>query len=164
MTLIRRTSPFGELLTFQRAMDRLFADAVARPGALAPTVERRLAMPVDVRVTPEAVLVEAALPGVKAEDVAVDVEGQTLTISASTEQGDTDGLAHQEISRGRFARRLTLPNGLKPDAATAQFEDGLLRLSIPKADEAKARRIPVTGGVEAAGRTATRAPAKAKAA
>lgn len=167
MTLIRRTASFGQPLTFQRAMDRLFADAVGRPSAVAPAVERHLAMPLDVRVTPEAVLVEAALPGVKASDVVVDLEGQTLTISASNAsatEDDEDGLAYQEISRGRFVRRLTLPNGLKADAATARFEDGLLRLSIPKADEARARRIPVTSGTEGAGRTATRSPAKAKAA
>ncbi len=143
MTLIRRTSPFGELLSLRQAMDRLFEDSFIRPGALGDGPN---ALPLDVYSTDDAVVVEAALPGVKPEDVDISVLGDTLTISAnsaserSTEEG---GYAYREIRRGAFSRSLTLPGGLNADQATANFEHGMLRLSIPKAEEAKPRQIRI---------------------
>ena len=81
MTLTRRPSPFGELVTLRQAMDRLFDDTVFRPyPALAGADVARL--PLDVRTTPDALLVEASLPGVKPEDVEITVENGTLTIRA----------------------------------------------------------------------------------
>ena len=147
-TLVHRTSPFGELLTFRRAVQPLFGEPFGRAWT-GDWAADRLAMPLDVRVTSEAVLIEAALPGVKPEDVAIELDGQTVTITASDtrdEQTERDGVTVQEIRHGRFGRTVRLPEGLKLDAATAHLEHGLLRLSIPKADEAKPRRIAVTAG------------------
>lgn len=144
MTIIRRTSPFGELLSLRQAMDRLFEDSYVRPSAGFAGGEHPLA--VDAYSTADALVVEAALPGVKPDDVEVSVLGDTLSISANTadeQQRDEDGYAYREIRRGSFSRTLTLPAGLDPDGATASFDNGLLRLTIPKAEESKPRQIRI---------------------
>jgi HSP20 family protein len=152
MTLIRRNNPFGELLSLRQAMDRLFEDSWVRPGSWLGNGDGEHGMAIDVRTTPESLVVEAALPGVKPEDVEISVLGDTLTISGRTSEeqsGEEDGYTYREIRRGSFSRTLTLPRGIKSDAAEAKFDNGLLRLSFPKAEEAKPRQIkinPTTGG------------------
>ncbi|HWH24107.1 MAG TPA: Hsp20/alpha crystallin family protein [Candidatus Limnocylindria bacterium] len=146
MTLIRRQNPFGELVSLRQAMDRLFEDSYVRPsnGTLGEH-----ALSVDVYNTADALVVEAALPGVKPEDVDISVLGNALTISATTaaeQTSDEDGHAYREIRRGSFSRTLSLPSGLNTEAASADFENGLLRLSIPKAEEAKPRQIRIATG------------------
>jgi HSP20 family protein len=154
MTLMRRPSPFSELLTLRQAMDRLFDDTVFRPYTTAADEVGRL--PLDVRTTPDALEIEAAMPGVKPEDVDITVENGTLAIRAEhrseqrSERGEEEGgWIVREISRGTVMRSVTLPNGLEPDRAEATFENGVLRLRIPKAEQVKPRQIhirPVTSG------------------
>jgi HSP20 family protein len=144
MTLIRRTNPLGELVSLRQAMDRLFEDSFVRPRGL---ISEEHQLPLDIKTTGDTLLVEAALPGVKPEDVQISVLGDTLTISGSTsheETGDDEGYSYREIRRGSFSRTVTLPSGLKTDAATASFENGMLSLRIPKAEEAKPRQISIT--------------------
>ena len=143
MTLVRRTNPFGELMSLRTAMDRLFEDSFVRPGT-AGNGDRALAL--DMYSTSDSFVVEAALPGVKPEDVNVTVLGDTLTISGSSsseQTHDEEGQSYREIRRGAYTRPVTLPRALKTDAATATFENGLLRLSFPKAEEAKPRQIQI---------------------
>jgi HSP20 family protein len=150
MTLIRRPNPFGELLSLRQAMDRLFEDSYVRPRSGGSTDEHALAL--DIYADADALVVEAALPGVKPEDVDISVLGDTLTISARTGQDTSrndDGYSYREIRRGVFSRTVTLPGGLRADDATASFENGLLRLSIPKAAEAKPRQIQIKPNAEA---------------
>jgi HSP20 family protein len=150
MTLIRRSNPLGELISLRQAMDRLFEDSYVRPAAAGGGDEQPLAL--DIYMTPDSLVVEAALPGVKPGDVDISVLGETLTIKASTSQQqshDADGYSYREIRRGAFSRTVTLPGGLKADAATASFENGLLRLSIPKAEETKPRQIQIKPTTEA---------------
>jgi HSP20 family protein len=144
MTLIRRSNPFGELLSLRQAMDRLFEDSFVNPRSGIASDEQPLAL--DVYTTSDSLVVEAALPGVKPDDVNISILGDTLTISGSThdeQKRDENGYSYREIRRGSFSRTVTLPNGLKSDAATASFENGLLRLSFPKAEEAKPRQIQI---------------------
>src|SRR5687768_10963781 len=157
MTLIRRPSPFGELLSLRQAMDRLFEDSYVRPrgsGGGGGGDEHQLAL--DIYTTSDSLVVEAALPGVKPDDVDISVLGDTLTINATTRDEQTrneEGYSYREIRRGSFSRQVTLPGGLKSEAATASFENGLLRLSIPKAEETRPRQIqikPTTAGEPAA--------------
>jgi HSP20 family protein len=151
MTLTRRPSPFGELMTLRQAMDRLFDDTMFRPfTGIAGTEYARL--PLDVRSTADALYVEASLPGIKPEDVEITVENGTLTIKAEDAAERTDeqgGYLVREISRGSVMRTVTLPSGLEADKAEATFEHGVLRLRIPKAEQLKPRQIriqPVTAG------------------
>ena len=146
MTIVRRRSPFGELMTLRQAMDRLFEDSFVRPRVWGTSWSETVGLPMDIRSTPDALVVEAALPGVKPEEVDITVEGGTLTISgefrSERKDGEGDYLV-QEMRRGSFSRAVTLPQGLEPDKATATFEHGVLTLRIPKAEEIKPRQIKI---------------------
>jgi HSP20 family protein len=152
MTLVRRPSPFSELVTLRQAMDRLFDDTVFRPLTAYPGTGDYSRLPLDVRTTPDALLVEAALPGVTPEDVDITVENATLTIRAEGRTVRTEGEGGwvvREISRGSVMRTVTLPTGLEADKTEATFEHGVLKLRIPKAEQDKPRQIriqPVTTG------------------
>jgi HSP20 family protein len=145
MTIVRRSSPFSELVTLRNAMDRLFDDTFVRPGQLLGGFDG--GMPLDVRSTADGLEIEASLPGVRPDDVDITVEGGTLVISARTESDEReergDYLVH-EIRRGNVSRTIALPNGYEPDKANASFEHGVLRLSIPKAEQLKPRQIRIT--------------------
>ena len=166
MTLTRRPSPFGELVTLRQAMDRLFDDTVFRPysGGSGGEFAR---LPLDVRTTHDALLVEASLPGIKPEDVEITVESGTLTIRAedrTDERREEGGWVVREIAHGSVMRTVTLPTGLEADKAEATFEHGVLWLRFPKAEQVKSRQIriqPVTQGeartVEAGNGAATTA-------
>ncbi len=94
--------------------------------------------------TPEAVVVKAALPGAKADDVDITITGNTLTIKGETnseEEIEREDYLYQERRYGSFNRILTLPNGLQSDKVEADFENGVLTLSIPKAEEIKPKLI-----------------------
>ncbi|MGA3029585.1 MAG: Hsp20/alpha crystallin family protein [Candidatus Limnocylindrales bacterium] len=145
MTLIRRAG-FGDILSLRQAMDRLFEESFVNPGTW-QFGEGQL-VPVDVYTTNHDVVVQAILPGVKPEEVDITVEGSTLSISGDTSSmiPAREGLLLQEIRRGRFIRTLTLPAGLEADKATATFEDGILTLRIPKAEQVKPRQIKITTG------------------
>ena len=151
MTLSRRPSPFNELVTLRQAMDRLFDDTVFRPYSYGGNGDVGR-LPLDVRTTSDALLVEASLPGIKPEDVDITVENGTLTIRAedsSERQEEQSGWIVREISRGSLMRTVTLPTGLEADKAEATFEHGVLRLRFPKAEQVKSRQIriqPVTNG------------------
>ena len=144
MTLIRRPSPFGELMSLRQAMDRLFEDSYVRPTR---SIFGSELMPLDIRGDRDELVVEAALPGVKPDDVEITIEQGTLTLHAKSaeEQETKEGdYLLQEIRRGETTRTVTLPTGLEPDKARATFEDGVLTLRIPRAEEVKPRQIRIS--------------------
>lgn len=147
MTLVRRPSPFGEIMSLRQAMDRLFDDSFLRSPFDFTTWSSGTALPLDVVSTPEALVLEAALPGVAPDDVEITVEGGTLTIAGSYRadhsEGEGDYLV-REMRRGTFARTIALPDGLEPDRAAATFENGVLSLRIPKAEQVRPRQIRIT--------------------
>ncbi len=151
MTIVRRRSPFGELMTLRQAMDRLFDEDSYRPFSWSGLSDGP-SLPLDVTTDTDALTIEAALPGIKPEDVDITVENGTLTITGRTadeRKAEEGSYLIQEIRRGTFSRSVTLPNGLEPDKADATFENGVLRLRIPKAEQVKPRQIrisPVTNG------------------
>jgi HSP20 family protein len=146
MTIVRRPSPFGELVTLRQAMDRLFEDSVVGPRPWRSGWPGNGNPALDISSGADALVVEAALPGVKPEDVDITVEGDTLTISgqyrSERREGEGDYLV-AELHRGSFSRSVSLPKGLEPDKATADFEHGVLTLRIPRAEETKPRQIKI---------------------
>ena len=164
MTIIRRASPLGELMTLRHAVDRLFDDDVFRPFRWTPGVVDGPALPLDVTTTADELTVEASLPGIKPEDVEIVVENGTLTITGKTvdeRRAEEGSYLVQEIRRGSFSRSVTLPNGLEPDKATATFEHGILKLRIPKAEQLKPRQIRISPVTDAIPSGATEVPADA---
>jgi HSP20 family protein len=155
MSMMRRPSPFGELLSLRQAMDRLFEESFVRPrGSTAMGETGEYAIPLDIYTTGDSLVLEAALPGVKPDDVEITVLGDTLTISGSSsseERTEQGGYLYQEVRRGSFSRTVSLPADLKTDAAQASFDNGMLRLTIPKAEQARPRQIRISPTSEGAG-------------
>lgn len=146
MANITRFDPFREMVTLRQAMDRLFEDSFVSPVAWRTT--NRDGMPaIDVHQTPDEVVISAALPGLKPEDVEITITGQTLSIRGEFKEDaaiDRDMYLYRERRYGAFHRQLQLPVRVQGDRSTATFEDGVLTLSIPKAEEVKPRQIQVT--------------------
>lgn len=151
MTLVRRTSPLGELVSLRQAMDRLFEDSFVRPRSWAFGSLEGYSFPVDVTNGADTLVVEASLPGFKPEEVDITVENGALSITAQTSsersQGEGETLV-QEIRRGSMSRTIALPSGLEPDRATASFDNGVLKLEIPKAEAVKPRQIRISPTTE----------------
>lgn len=148
MSIIRRTSPLGELVSLRNAMDRLFDETFWRPTWVSRGLDE-YPIPLDVQTTGEAVVVKASLPGVKPEDVEVTIDGNTLTVGgrvAEEQESDEQGYLVREIRRGSFSRSVALTSELDTAKAKATFENGIVTLTIPKAEQAKPRRIPIAPG------------------
>ena len=143
---IERWHPLTDLMTLRQAMDRLFDDSFVRPSRGLETFGRAIAPALDVYQTPSEVMVKATLPGVKGEDVNIDITGDTLTIkgeSRAEQEVKREDYLYQERRYGAFSRSVVLPSGLKSDKTEATMEDGVLTLTIPKAEEVKPRAIKV---------------------
>jgi HSP20 family protein len=148
MSLIHRPTPLVDLVGVREAMERLFDDRFLRPFWLT-NGERQIAPALDVYTTTDAVVAKAALPGVKPEDVEITISDDQVTISGTfKEEKETTeaGYVQKELSRGAFRRSFAVPAALKADEAKAVFKDGLLTLTIPRAEEAKPRHIKVEAG------------------
>lgn len=133
-------------LPLRGVMDRLFEQAFV-PSLLADG--DRYWPPMDIRESDDAFAVSCALPGVKPEDVHISVENQTLSIRGQfrDESEDQEGeVLYRERKFGSFNRQIQLPTRVEAEKADATFTDGILRLSLPKAEETKPRRIEIKPG------------------
>jgi HSP20 family protein len=146
MSNLIRWEPMSEMVTLRDAMDRLFDEAFTRPWGLA-NGGRGAGMPaVDMYQTDENVVVKVAVPGIKPEDVQISVTGDLLTIKGDTkEESDTKEKAYhiREQRWGTFERTLTLPTAVNSEKAQAEFENGVLSVTLPKAEDVKPKTITV---------------------
>jgi HSP20 family protein len=169
MTIVRRASPLGELVSLRQAMDRLFEDSFVRPRGWVTSAFEGYGLPLDVTSEPDAITVEASLPGFKPEDVEITIENGALNIHAETESETREGAGEAlvtEIRRGSVNRTITLPTGLEPDKATATYENGILKLRIPKAEAVKPHQIritPTADGSSTHGSNGSKSPATGEA-
>ncbi len=143
--LVRWQDPFRDLVSLRDAMDRLFEESFVRPfGWVAPT-EGGLAL--DMYETDEDLVVKAALPGVSPENVDVTIEGDRLRIEGEVkadEEMDKGKIHVRERRYGKFSRAILLPTEVQTDKAKAEFKDGVLTLTLPKAEEMKPKRIKIS--------------------
>ena len=107
--------------------------------------DTRVTFPVDVRLEEDEYVLQALLPGVKAEDLTVQVISDTITIQGEFRKAEDDKSTYllSEIPAGRFYRELTLPAALDTGKVEAHLEEGVLTLHIPKADEARPKSIKI---------------------
>ena len=146
MANVTRYDPFSEMVTLRQAMDRLFEDSFVNPLTLRAYSGEAAAPALDVHETGDDIVVTAALPGLKAEDVDITITGQSLSIRGefkADEKVQRDQYLYRERRYGSFNRQLQLPVRVQGEAANATFENGLLTLTIPKAEEVKPRQIQV---------------------
>jgi HSP20 family protein len=101
---------------------------------------------VDVHESEEEYLVKLDLPGVKADDVSVEVNDNVLSISGSRAADERGQAQLVERPYGSFVRTLTLPQGVDSDSIEAGYQDGVLELRIPKPAEQKPKKITIGGG------------------
>lgn len=141
-----RNDPFRE-------MERLFEAATRQAPA-------HLGMPLDLFRSGEKFVARIDLPGVDPSTIDIDIEDRTLTIRAQrpVHQGENVQWLSRERPTGTFARQLTLGHGVATDRVDASYDDGVLELTIPVAEEAKPRKIQVSHGSDA--RTIDAAPSK----
>lgn len=138
--------PFPEFMSMRQTMDRMLEDSFVLPARLGGVLGRSPTLPVDIYQTPNEMVVKADLPGAKPEDVEVSITGDTLTIKGKSKdetEVKRDGYFLKERRFGSFSRSLTLPPGLNSDNVEAKFENGVLTLMIPKAEEVKPKQIKI---------------------
>ena len=144
MSNLTRWEPVREMMTLREAMDRLFDDAFTRPinlrdgGWSAPAI--------DMFQTDDEVVVRAALPGFKADEVQINVTGDVLTLRGEIKQQEEmkERAWHiREHRWGSFERSVSLPTEVTADKAVADFENGILTITLPKAEEVKPKTITV---------------------
>ena len=148
---IQRWDPFREMVSLRDAVNSLLQESFVRPiGLLADGSAAML--PMDISENENEFVVKASLPGVRPEDVQIMAHGDTLTIRGEmkAEEEKKDEHYHLRERRfGQFLRTVTLPTPISADKAQAHFENGVLTLILPKAEEAKPKQIKV--GSAAAG-------------
>ena len=143
MSNLTRWEPMREMMTLREAMDRLFDDAFTRPL----TINGDFTAPaIDMYQTEDDVVVKATLPGLRAEDVDITVTGETLTLRGEYKQENEQKNARYHIREGRygsFERSIMLPTDVKADQAKADFENGVLTITMPIAEEVKPKSITI---------------------
>jgi HSP20 family protein len=149
MTIVR-WEPLRELSSLQGEMNRLFNTVFDAPAHGGNGGAMRRWMPaMDLVETAEHFVLRADLPGMSEDDVKIEFEDGTLTVSGERKaehESRNEGYYRVERATGSFTRSLTLPKGIDPEAVTARFDRGVLEVSIPKPEERKPRRIEIAGG------------------
>jgi HSP20 family protein len=146
MTIVR-WEPLRELGTLQTEMNRLFNTVFDSPGGNGGTL-RRWMPAMDLLETGDHFVLRADLPGMGEEDVNIELEDSTLTISGerkSEHESSDEGYYRVERASGAFHRSLSLPKGVDPEAVTASFDRGVLEVRIPKPEARKPRKIEIGG-------------------
>jgi len=142
---IARWDPLREMVSLRDAMNRLFEDSFVRPAAW-PMPFDGTSVAVDMIDGKDDVIVTASVPGIKPEDLDITLTGDTLTIRGefkSEDKREDASVIRQERRFGAFERSLSLPTQVVADKARAEFENGVLTLTLPKAEEVKPKSIKV---------------------
>jgi len=142
---ITRGNPWREMRSLREAMDELLEESFVRPSQRqAERPERRWRLPLDVYTTPEEIVIVASLPGLTPEEVNITIDGDRLTIRGELRPPlENVDYLFQERAYGPFSRTLTLNVPVDTDQAEATFENGVLTLTIPKAEETRPKSIEV---------------------
>lgn len=146
MSNLTRWEPMREMVTLREAMDHLFDDAFTRPFGMTDSWRASGAPAIDMYQTDNEVVIKASLPGVKTEDVQINMTGDLLTIKGEMKQADKSKTKNYHIHEqrlGAFERRVQLPILVVSDKARAEFENGVLTVTLPKAEEVKPKMITI---------------------
>ena len=151
MTIVR-WEPLRELSSLQNEVNRLFNTVFDGPTPSGNAM-RRWMPPMDLLESGDDFVLKADLPGMSEEDVTIELEDSTLTVSGERKaehKTENEGFYRVERATGAFSRSLTLPKGVDAEAVTASFDRGVLEVRIPKPQERKPRRISIGGSEPAA--------------
>ena len=146
----RNPSPLASMFTLHEALNQLFEHDVTGPvSGIGGTGLAQL--PLNVYEIDDTLHIEALAPGISEEDIQVNIDRGVLTIAAKRQAPAQNNQRWHlsEFGGGEFTRALRLPYQVDPDHVTAQFTNGVLSLTLPKAESAKPRRIAIGGGQQA---------------
>lgn len=146
--MLTRRAPERTSMPYRPGLDWLLEDlwlASARDstGATSP--------PIDIRETDDAFVIEAEMPGIKPEDAEVTLDGRTLVVRGrSSEEKETNDKNGRYLLRERqsatYVRAITLPSEVDPNQVSCEFDNGELKVTVPKAAQTRSRRIPISSG------------------
>ncbi len=143
MNKISRFDPIRDMITMRRAMDRMLDDAFARGTETRGTGAWLL--PMDAYITEDAIVIQADVPGISADELDITLEGDALTIRGEIKRQEQDRKQYIMLERptGKFERTLNINTPIDHDKVEAAFENGVLTLTLPKAEAVKPRQIAV---------------------
>jgi HSP20 family protein len=144
---MQRRDPFSDILSLRDAMSQLFEQSIVRPtggmGSMSGLV-------MDLYAEDDHYVLEIALAGVKQDSLEITALGNQLMIQGEfatpAEQQQGRQYMYRQLPRGRFEQTVSLPTEIDADKIQAHYENGLLRITLPKAESAKRRRIAIQGG------------------
>lgn len=140
----RYVSPWREMERLRREVDRLFTGTMTSRGDIAPSYPA-----MNVWTGEDGAVVMAELPGVKVEDIDISVRNDAMTLRGSREReqlGEGESYHRRERRFGSFSRTFQLPFQVESDKVDAKLTNGILSISLPRAEAEKARKIKVIGG------------------
>jgi HSP20 family protein len=148
MTNLIRFSPTSEMRRLQREIDTIFDNFFPTRYEAENSGETTAWTPrVDLAETEDAYFIQADVPGLKKDDIEINYQDGTLTVRGERtfdETSENRKFVRVERSYGRFYRAFTLPKSVNESDIQATFEDGVLTIEVPKAEETKPRRIEIS--------------------
>ncbi len=138
--------PFRDLISIQDRMNRLFEQTLSRSRGEEAVSAATWTPAVDIYETPDTIVMKAELPGVSREDIQIHINDNTLTLKGERRFAkDVQEESYLRIERayGSFHRSFTLPAGVHQEKIRALFKDGVLELTLPKAEDSKPKRISI---------------------
>ena len=151
MTVITRWDPFREFSTLQDRMNRLFRESYGPEGREESLTSTTFAPPVDVYEDEHNVTLKIEVPGVDDKDIDVRIENNVLTVHGERKfekEEKEENFRRVERQYGSFTRTFTLPNTVDSEKVSANYEKGILKVTLPKKAEAKPKQIKVNVGSE----------------
>ena len=145
---IVKYDPFRELRSLQDEMTRLFSGVAPSGYGRDEMMHGAWSPSVDIFEDKDKLILEAELPGMKQEDFDLSIENNVITLRGERKfekTDETDNYHRVERSYGAFTRSFTLPQTVSAEGASAEYNNGVLRVTLPKREETKARRIQVAG-------------------
>lgn len=143
MPAVVRFDPFRDITSLRDEMNRLFTRTIGEGGVSSGSTWTPA---VDIFDGDDAIVLRAELPGLTPEDIDIEIDDSVLTLKGERrfeEQLEEGRYYRLERAYGHFQRSVTLPQGVKADDISASFDQGVLSVRVPKADEVKPRKIAV---------------------
>jgi len=146
MARVTRWDPLRDMITMRQAVDRMLDETFARGTETRGTGAWLL--PMDAYITDEAIVIRADVPGIKPEEIEITLEGDTLAIRGEIRREEDSQRKYVLLERptGKFERTLNINTPIDHEGVEANFKDGVLTLTLPKAEAVKPRQITVKSG------------------
>jgi HSP20 family protein len=141
-----RWEPFTNLVGIQGEVNRLFDTFLGRPGVTGTQAMRAWLPAVDLQETKDDLVLKVEVPGVREKDVSVSITGDLLTIKGERrweDESKNQKFLHVERAYGQFERMIQLPLAVQADKVKATYRDGVLEITLPKAESLKPREIKI---------------------